>query len=71
MKNPSFEELEKINKSRYAIVSIVSKRARRIVSGSKPLVKSKAAKPTTIAIDELMNGSLTYTMPEENTNKDA
>ena len=42
MINPSFKELEKIDKSRYALVVMTSKRARRIVNGSKNLRNSSS-----------------------------
>lgn len=47
MINPSFKELEKIDKSRYALVVMTSKRARRIVNGSKNLMETDAQKPIT------------------------
>lgn len=59
MLNPSFKELSKINKSRYAISIMTSKRARDIIDGSKPLVdlkKTDADKPVTIALSEIMEG---------------
>lgn len=39
--------------SRYSIVLATSKRARQIISGSKPFVDSKCPKPLSIAVDEL------------------
>lgn len=65
MINPSFIELSRISESRYAIVSVASKRARRIVAGSKPLVQTRAHNPVSIAIEEIMDGDVTFTMPEE------
>lgn len=59
MINPSFKELEKIDKSRYAIVIMTSKRARRIVNGSKLLIKTDAQKPITQAIEEIIAGKVT------------
>ena len=50
MINPSFKELEKIDKSRYALVVMTSKRARRIVNGSKNLMETDAQKPITQAL---------------------
>lgn len=41
MINPSFDEIKKVNNSRYAIAMIISKRARKIQEGSKPLIDSK------------------------------
>lgn len=58
MINPSFEELEKIHISRYAIVVMASKRSRRIVDGSKPLIQTKNKKPVSIAIEEIMEGKV-------------
>ncbi len=60
MINPSFDELREINTSRYAIVMITSKRARRLVNMSEPLIETKAEKPVTIAIEELMAGKIEY-----------
>lgn len=60
MINPSFEELRKINDSRYAIVMITSKRAKRLVEKSKPLIETSSQKPVTIALEELMQGKISY-----------
>lgn len=60
MINPSFEELRKINDSRYAIVMITSKRAKRLVEKSKPLIETNSQKPVTIALEELMQGKISY-----------
>nr|WP_072514197.1 DNA-directed RNA polymerase subunit omega [Ndongobacter massiliensis] len=54
MINPSFKELSEVSPSRYEICVLVMKRARRIIEGSKPLVESEAAKPVTLALDEIM-----------------
>ena len=54
MINPSFKELEKIDKSRYALVVMTSKRARRIVNGSKNLMETDAQKPITQALQEIV-----------------
>lgn len=58
MINPSFRELEDINKSRYAICVIASKRARKLIEGEKPLVKVKTKNPVAIAIAEIMEGKV-------------
>lgn len=65
MINPSFKELERISGSRYAICVIASKRARRIIDGSEPLVKSKTDNPVTTAISEIMDGKVTYKLDKE------
>lgn len=65
MINPSFKELEKIDKSRYAIVIMASKRARRIVNHSKPLMETDAHKPVTQAIHEIVAEKVTKKEVEE------
>lgn len=54
MINPSFQELEKVSKSRYEIAMMAAKRAKQIIGGDKPLVKGKGSKPVTIALSEIM-----------------
>lgn len=44
--------------SRYSIVMATSKRARQIIAGSEPLVKTKGKKPLSIAVDELYSGKV-------------
>lgn len=63
MNNPSFKELAEISSSRYEICVMVMKRARRIVDGSKPLVKSEGAKPVTVALDEIMHKKVVEKKP--------
>lgn len=58
MINPSFRELSKISDSRYEICVLTAKRARRIVLGSKKLMDTKAVKPVTIALDEIVHGKV-------------
>lgn len=58
--NKDVEEGEtKIVNSRYSIVMATAKRARQLIDGDVPLVKTKdGEKPLSIAIDELNNGQL-------------
>ncbi|MDO5754720.1 MAG: DNA-directed RNA polymerase subunit omega [Tissierellia bacterium] len=65
MINPSFEELEKIDDSRYALCMMASKRARKIIDGSEPLVKTNRRNPVTIAIEEIMEGDVVEIKPYE------
>lgn len=58
MINPSFQELEKISKSRYEIAIMAAKRARKIVNGSHVLIDTNEEKPVTIAIEEIMQGAV-------------
>lgn len=65
MINPSFRELSQISSSRYEIVMMAAKRARKLVDGSKPLVKADGAtKPVTLAIQEIMAGKVDHTSGE-------
>lgn len=54
MINPSFKELEKVSKSRYDIAMLIANRAKQIIAGDKPKIRTKANKPVTIALTELM-----------------
>lgn len=51
---PSFEEIQEITSSRYELVMLVSKRARKLVDKNPKLVETKSNKPVTIAIEEIM-----------------
>ena len=44
--------------SRYRLVIIASQRARQIMEGSKPVIQSKQAKASTIALEEVLTGDL-------------
>lgn len=56
--------------SRYSIVLATSKRARQIISGVEPLVKSNCPKPLSIAIDELYKSKVKIVSDEEETKED-
>lgn len=58
--NQDVEEGEsKIVNSRYSIVMATAKRARQLIDGDIPLVKTKnGEKPLSIAIDELNSGKI-------------
>ena len=54
------EGATKIVNSRYSIVLATSKRARQLIDGAEPLVRTKdGEKPLSIAIDELNNAKIT------------
>ena len=72
MLHPSYTDLMKVvNKdvevgetkvvnSRYSIVMATAKRARQLIDGDVPLVKTKhGEKPLSVAIDELNSGKIT------------
>lgn len=65
MINPSFQELEKISKSRYEIAMMAAKRAKQIISGDKPLVKGQGSKPVTIALSEIMSDKVSKLDPNK------
>ena len=58
--NKEVEEGEtKVVNSRYTIVMATAKRARQLIDGDIPLVKTKnGEKPLSIAIDELNSGKI-------------
>ena len=56
MKKISIDELNDMVDSRYSLVTIISKRARQIIDGSQPLVKTNTKKPVGIAIEEFHEG---------------
>ncbi len=65
MINPSIVQLIEKAGDRYAVVAITSKRARQIISGSKPLMDIDSNKPLTIAINEVNENKLTFENSEE------
>lgn len=52
MRKISIDELNDMVDSRYSLVTIISKRARQIIDGSEPLIKTNTKKPVGIAIEE-------------------
>ena len=52
MKKISIDKLNDMVDSKYSLVTIISKRARQIIDGSEPLIKTKTKKPVSIAIEE-------------------
>lgn len=65
--NKDVEEGEtKVVNSRYSIVMATAKRAREIIDGAEPLVRTKdGEKPLSIAIDELNQGRVTIVGEDE------
>lgn len=65
--NKDVEEGEtKVVNSRYSIVMATAKRAREIIDGAEPLVRTKdGEKPLSIAIDELNQGKVTIIGEDE------
>lgn len=65
MINPSIVDLLEVVDNRYSLVTVVSKRARQLIDGQKPLIPTEAIKPVTIATIEVMQGELTYKTVKE------
>ncbi len=64
MYNPSINELSKLGDSRYTLVMLASKRSRQLVDGAKPLIETASTKPVSIAIEEIIEGKITYSRPD-------
>ena len=61
---------EPVVQSRYSIVIATAKRARQIIAGDEPLVKTKAKeKPLSIAVRELNEGQIRILTDEETERK--
>lgn len=63
MLNPSLINLLKDGESKYTLCMVTSKRARLIIDGAKPMVDTNSSKPVTIAIEEMLEGKLTFVSP--------
>ncbi|MGO1470241.1 MAG: DNA-directed RNA polymerase subunit omega [Tissierella sp.] len=63
MLNPSFEGVLKEGDSRYTLVLLVSKRARQLIEGESPLIETDSKKPVSIAMEEILDGKVTYENP--------
>lgn len=63
MLNPSFKELAERGDSRYTLVMLIAKRARQIIDGQKPLVETTSKKPVSVALEEVLEGKVTYERP--------
>lgn len=64
MYNPSINELSNIADSRYTLVMLAAKRSRQLVEGAKPLIETNSTKPVSIAIEEIVEGKITYHRPD-------
>lgn len=65
MKNPkpSIQEMFTQNPSKYALVVAAAKRGRAILEGDPPLLEVHAAKPVTIALEEIRQNMVTLELP--------
>ncbi|KXO17038.1 DNA-directed RNA polymerase subunit omega [Peptoniphilus sp. GNH] len=60
---PSFSEIKEITNSRYALVMLVSKRARIISEGNPTFVESENPNPVTLAMKEILEGDIKFGQP--------
>lgn len=63
--DPKVDDLLEKAENRYELAILVSRRARQIVAGSKPMVETKEKAPTTIASLEVNKGEV-YIEKESN-----
>jgi DNA-directed RNA polymerase subunit omega len=60
MIKPTLGELLKKVDNRFALVNVVSKRARQLIDGAPTLIRSNSTKPVSIAINEVNENMITY-----------
>ena len=46
--------------NRYRLVIIASQRTKHLMQGSKPQIETKAKKPTTVALEEVLSGRIEF-----------
>lgn len=63
MLHPPLDAFADRAQSRYALVVATAKRARQIMNGAKKLVETKADKPVTVAMEEILAGKVTFEQP--------
>ncbi len=64
MLNPSFKNVLKEGDSKYTLVMLTAKRARQLIEGEEPLIDTESTKPVTIAIEEIVEGKISYQNPQ-------
>lgn len=60
MLRPSIDTLAQKVDSKYTLVVAAAKRARELVSGKNPVVRTRSSKPVTVALEEVEAGKLRY-----------
>jgi DNA-directed RNA polymerase subunit omega len=63
---PPINELLEIAENRYSLVIAASKRARDLIDGKEPLIRTVSTKPVTIATNEIYQGCLEIVKPSDN-----
>lgn len=61
---PPLDAFADETQSRYALVVAAAKRARQLMNGGRKLVETKADKPVTIALEEILAGKVSFEQPK-------
>jgi len=67
---PSLEELLVQGDSRYTLVVMAARRARKIMSAQKDMIEAGPEKPVTRALREIAEGKVSYHRPISRPNRD-
>ena len=70
MKQEELEIFLKSLDSRHRAVLVAAKRARQLQQGLRPLFDGKTTKVTTMALEELVAGKVTFDIPREALNEE-
>lgn len=65
MSEAPIEELRQHCSNMYKVVIVACKRAKELMNGATPLVRTDHKKVTSIAIEEIVQGKVQYKAPEE------
>lgn len=52
-----------MEKNKYLLAMLVGKRAKQLIAGAKPLIKTKHKKPVAIAMEEMKEGKIYFKEP--------
>ncbi|MBR3623493.1 MAG: DNA-directed RNA polymerase subunit omega [Selenomonadaceae bacterium] len=66
MVNPSTDALMEKMHTRYGLVVLAARRARELLAGEQPKVKSASTKDVTNALEEILEGKITYAIKDDN-----
>lgn len=62
---PTLESLMQKVDSKYTLVTLAAKRARKLTDGDEPLVETDTKKVVSIAMEEIDQGKITYKAPQD------
>ena len=63
--DPPITSISKRANCRYTLIVEVSKRARQLVAGAEPLIPPTETKPVSIAVREVDQGLIDYTLADD------